>query len=97
MMGMLAYVSTLLSKLGLPHSPAWAGNGGRGRGSPRLPSTEVIRAVSSPHTKAPEPMRISMSNEKPVPNRFGPRKPRARAWPIAMPRRSTASGYSART
>ena len=32
---MLAKVSTLLSTLGLPQRPETAGNGGRGRGSPR--------------------------------------------------------------
>ena len=32
-------------------------NGGRGRGMPRLPSMERIRAVSSPQTKAPAPNR----------------------------------------
>ena len=42
-----------------------AGNGGRGRGSPRWPSIEVMSAVSSPQTKAPEPMRISRSKSKP--------------------------------
>ena len=58
---MLAKVSTLLSTLGLPQRPETAGNGGRGRGSPRWPSIEVMSAVSSPQTKAPEPMRISRS------------------------------------
>ncbi len=52
---MLARVSTLLSTLGLAQRPATAGKGGRGRGMPRLPSMEVISAVSSPQTKAPAP------------------------------------------
>ena len=72
---MLASVSTLLSTLGLSHRPLTAGNGGRGRGSPRLPSMEVMRAVSSPQTKAPEPMRISRSNSKSVPMMFLPSRP----------------------
>ncbi len=59
--GMVASVSTLLSTEGLPHRPFWAGNGGRGRGSPRLPSMEVMSAVSSPQTKAPEPWAMWMS------------------------------------
>ena len=52
---MLAYVSTLFKMVGLPNRPLTAGNGGRGRGSPRLPSIEVSRAVSSPQTNAPAP------------------------------------------
>jgi len=76
MMGaMLANVSTLLSTLGLPQRPLTAGNGGRGRGSPRLPSIEVMRAVSSPQTKAPDPMRISRSKSKPDPMMSLPRRP----------------------
>ena len=51
----LAKVSTLFRTLGLCQSPAMAGKGGRGRGIPRFPSMEVIRAVSSPQTKAPAP------------------------------------------
>jgi hypothetical protein len=41
--------------VGLPQRPDTAGKGGRGRGSPRLPSIEARRAVSSPQTKAPAP------------------------------------------
>ena len=55
-----ARVSTLLMTVGLPHRPETAGNGGRGRGVPRLPSIEAIRAVSSPQTKAPAPSLIWM-------------------------------------
>ena len=50
-----ASVSTLLMMVGLPHRPATAGKGGRGRGMPRCPSIEAISAVSSPQTKAPAP------------------------------------------
>ena len=52
---MFAYVSTLFKTVGLPNNPLTAGNGGRGRGSPLLPSIDVRRAVSSPQTKAPAP------------------------------------------
>ena len=45
---MLTSVSTLLMTVGLPNRPAWTGNGGLLRGSPRLPSIELKRAVSSP-------------------------------------------------
>ena len=41
--------------VGFPQSPCSTGNGGRSRGMPRLPSTEAINAVSSPHTNAPAP------------------------------------------
>src|SRR5271157_4747448 len=53
--GMFAYVSTLLSTVGLSHNPLTAGNGGLGLGMPRLPSRDRISAVSSPHTNAPAP------------------------------------------
>ena len=65
MTGMLAQVSTLLMAVGLPSMPFCTGNGGRWRGSPILPSTERISAVSSPQTKAPAPRTMSMSKEKP--------------------------------
>ena len=53
--GTLANVSTLLIEVGQSHSPLVAGNGGRTRGMPRLPSMEAMSAVSSPQTKAPAP------------------------------------------
>ena len=54
--GTVAQVSTLLILVGLPHSPLVAGKGGRCLGSPILPSSEAMRAVSSPQTKAPAPL-----------------------------------------
>ena len=53
--GMLARVSTLFKIVGFSHRPLCAGNGGRGRGIPRLPSIDLISAVSSPQTNAPAP------------------------------------------
>ncbi len=53
--GTQASVSTLLTMDGHPHKPLTAGNGGRGFGIPRLPSMLLMRAVSSPQTKAPAP------------------------------------------
>ncbi len=44
----LTSVSTLLTTVGLPNSPASTGNGGLLRGSPRKPSIELKSAVSSP-------------------------------------------------
>jgi hypothetical protein len=41
-------VSTLLTPVGRPNRPDSAGNGGLFRGSGRLPSMELNRAVSSP-------------------------------------------------
>ena len=94
--GMFAHVSTLLMIVGLPQSPACAGNGGFGVGMPRFPSMERSRAVSSPQTNAPAPRRISMSKSKPVPRMFFPSSPIFVDCAIATSRRCTASGYSAR-
>src|SRR5690606_28856770 len=94
--GTLAYVSTLLMLVGLPQRPLVAGNGGRTRGSPRLPSIEAIKAVYSPHTKAPAPMRTSKSKEKSVPRIFLPSKPYSFACLMAILSVLTAIGYSAR-
>ena len=58
--GTMARVSTLLMRVGLPQRPDCAGKGGRKRGMPRRPSTEAIRAVSSPQTKAPAPSLMEM-------------------------------------
>ena len=46
--GTLHRVSTLLTQVGLPHTPELAGNGGLERGLARRPSRELISAVSSP-------------------------------------------------
>ncbi len=94
--GTLAKVSTLLIRVGHPNRPLTAGYGGRGRGVPRLPSTDWIRAVSSPHTKAPAPRRIWMSKVNEVSAMFEPSRPARWASRIAFRRRVTASGYSAR-
>ena len=83
--------------VGRPNRPFLAGKGGRGRGSPRMPSMLVIRAVSSPQTKAPAPSLMSMSKEKSVPKMFLPNRPYSRACRMAVDRRFTAMGYSART
>ena len=95
--GMLANVSTLLMIVGCPNRPLFAGNGGLFFGSPRLPSMEVISAVSSPHTNAPAPRRMSMSKSNPLSKMFSPSRPYSRAWPMAISSRLTAMGYSART
>ena len=63
--GMFEKLSTLLMTVGLFHRPELAGNGGLGRGSPRIPITELRRAVSSPHTNAPAPSLTSMLKSKP--------------------------------
>ena len=93
----LARVSTLLILVGLSNSPRTAGNGGLGLGSPRPPSIECISAVSSPQTNAPAPRRMKISKSKPEPKMFFPSRPYSRAWFIAISKRFTAMGYSART
>ena len=94
---MFEKVSTLLMLVGLPHRPLTAGNGGRVRGMPRLPSMEAMSAVSSPQTKAPAPSLIFRWNLQPLPSASSPSRPRSSAAAMAMRRRLTASGYSART
>ena len=48
MCGTFASVSALLMTVGPPQRPTTAGKGGRIRGMPRLPSSDSIRADSSP-------------------------------------------------
>lgn len=67
-----AYVSTLFISVGFFHSPTFAGNGGFSLGLPDLPSIDSRSAVSSPHTNAPAPSLISISNENLVPQIFSP-------------------------
>src|SRR4051795_2662687 len=55
MCGTATSVSTLLIVVGCPKTPATAGNGGLIRGLPRRPSSEFMRAVSSPQMYAPAP------------------------------------------
>ena len=95
--GTLANVSTLFIFVGLPRYPLTAGNGGRGRGIPLLPSIDAIRAVSSPQTNAPAPSRISISNEKPLPRILSPKRPFWRTHSSAAIVLLTARGYSVRT
>ena len=63
---------------------------------PRPPSMLARIAVSSPHTKAPAPILMVMSKSTRLPRMSLPSSPAARHWRIASPRRSIASGYSAR-
>src|SRR5690606_21499472 len=53
MRGTFIRVSTLLTTVGRPNSPATVGNGGFWRGSPRYPSMDANSAVSSPQMYAP--------------------------------------------
>ncbi len=95
--GTFAYVSTLLSTVGLPQRPCSTVRGGLTRGMPRLPSIEAVSAEPSPQTNAPAPRLMWSRKEKSVPRMRSPRRPISSAWAIAMRRRSIASGYSART
>ena len=60
--GTLAQVSTLFKLLGLSQSPLSTERIYFARGSPTLPSKEVIKAEDSPQTKAPPPLFIFMGN-----------------------------------
>ena len=73
--------------VGLPQRPLTAGNGGRVRGMPRLPSIEAMSAVSSPQTKAPAPSLIFRWKSQPLPSASSPSRPRSSAAAIAMRRR----------
>ena len=93
---MLARVSTLLSTVGCPNRPFTAGKGGRGRGSPQLPSMEAIRAVSSPQTKAPPPRTTLSFSRRPLPSTSSPRMPWRSASAMAVVTLRTARPYSSR-
>ncbi len=95
--GTLAKVSTLFKTVGFSNRPCSTVRGGFTRGMPRLPSIEAVRALPSPHTKAPAPRLICSRKEKPLPRMFSPSRPCSSAWAMAMRSRSTAMGYSART
>src|SRR6476646_11246577 len=49
-------VSTLFNTVGHWNAPTTAGQGGRMRGMPRLPSSDSRSADSSPHSYAPAPV-----------------------------------------
>ena len=53
--GIVAIVSTLLTRVGQPYKPILAGKGGLRRGCPFLPSKLSIKALSSPQIYAPAP------------------------------------------
>ncbi len=97
MIGTLAKVSTLLSTVGFAHRPCSTVRGGLTRGMPRFPSIEAVSALPSPHTNAPAPWLIWMRKLKSLPRIFVPRRPISSARAMAVFRRFTASGYSART
>ena len=95
--GTLAKVSTLLSTVGSAQRPCSMVRGGLTRGMPRLPSMEAVRALPSPHTKAPAPRLTWMWKEKSASMMCSPRRPYSSALAMADLSRLTASGYSART
>ena len=61
MAGATATVSTLATVVGHPNRPMSAGNGGFRRGLPCFPSSDSIRAVSSPQMYAPAPRNTKIS------------------------------------
>src|SRR5258707_10983251 len=76
-------VSTLLIAVGLPNRPDCAGKGGLFRGSGRLPSIELMIAVSPPALDLPAPRLTSTSKAKPPDITAGPRNPLDLPWPTA--------------
>lgn len=56
MVGHTATVSTLVTVVGHPQSPALAGKGGLSLGFPGFPSNDSINPVSSPQIYAPAPL-----------------------------------------
>ena len=77
--GILANVSTLFKQVGEFHRPRFEGIYVFILGSPRLPSIEFIRAVSSPHTKAPAPYFSSILKLKLDPSILLPNNPASSA------------------
>lgn len=75
--GETATVSTLVTVVGHPNTPTSAGNGGFSLGFPCLPSSDSIRAVSSPQIYAPAPRCMNTSKSYPEPQAFFPKNP---AW-----------------
>mmetsp|Transcript_13075 Transcript_13075/g.19573 ORF Transcript_13075/g.19573 Transcript_13075/m.19573 type:complete len:207 (+) Transcript_13075:399-1019(+) len=73
--GATATVSTLVTVVGHPYSPTFAGNGGLSLGFPVLPSRLSIRPVSSPQIYAPAPRATKTSKGIPAPHASFPRKP----------------------
>ena len=68
-------VSTLFTTVGHPHKPLTAGNGGFILGFPLFPSSDSIKAVSSPQIYAPPPGATRKSRSKPDPKIFFPKNP----------------------
>ena len=58
---------------------------------------DAVRALPSPQTNAPAPLLTWMRKLKSLPRMFVPRRPISSARAMAVFRRFTASGYSART
>mmetsp|Transcript_9293 Transcript_9293/g.30685 ORF Transcript_9293/g.30685 Transcript_9293/m.30685 type:complete len:211 (-) Transcript_9293:483-1115(-) len=79
MVGATATVSTFVTVVGQPYKPTPAGKGGLSRGLPCFPSSDSIRAVSSPQMYAPAPKCKLTSKSYPVPHAFLPRRPAAYA------------------
>ena len=86
--GTVAIVQTLLICVGALKSPCTGGNGGRGRGWPRRPSSESSSAVSSPQMYAPAPRYTVISTS--------PKSPASRASSTARSRISYSARYSPR-
>ncbi len=82
--GIFAQVSTLFKTVGLSHRPFSTLLIYFALGSPTFPSMDAIRALDSPHTKAPPPLTISSSKSNPLPRIFFPKNPCSLALSIAI-------------
>src|SRR6056297_186494 len=71
--GILAQVSTLLRIVGCSQRPFSTLLIYLALGSPTFPCIEAIRALDSPHTKAPPPLTISRSKLRLLPKIFFPK------------------------
>src|SRR5580700_5273480 len=91
MVGTEAKLSVLLTVVGAPYTPKFAGNGGLKRGLPGLPSSDSSRPVSSPQMYAPAPMKVYRSKSTPLPRMFLPRRPASYASLSAASKRGTGS------
>mmetsp|Transcript_37599 Transcript_37599/g.93363 ORF Transcript_37599/g.93363 Transcript_37599/m.93363 type:complete len:207 (+) Transcript_37599:683-1303(+) len=94
--GATATVSTLVTVVGQPYRPAFAGKGGLSLGLPVLPSRDSSRPVSSPQMYAPPPRCTYTSKSIPLPHAFFPMKPALYASATARSRQAASYTNSPR-
>src|SRR5215471_6033598 len=87
--GTEAKLRVLLTVVGAPKTPKFAGNGGLLRGLPGLPSSDSSSPVSSPQMYAPAPTKVCRSKSTPEPRMFLPSRPALYASFKASSKRGT--------